>query len=105
MRHARLLAEFVDREPALERLADVQLSAVCFHWTGGDPATRDQDNAAILESVNRRGRVYLSNATVQGQFVLRVCVTNHRTKDADILAVIEEVLVAADNLATDAATN
>jgi glutamate/tyrosine decarboxylase-like PLP-dependent enzyme len=94
MRQARLLAELVDREPALERLADVQLSAVCFRWTGGDPATRDQDNAAILERVNRRGRVYLSNATLQDHFALRACITNHRTQDADLATVIEEVLAA-----------
>lgn len=105
LRQARLLAELIDREPALERLADVQLSAVCFRWAGGNPVTRDQDNAAILERVNRRGRVYLSNATLQDRFVLRACITNHRTRDADIGTVIEEVLAAADNLSTDAATN
>lgn len=105
LRQARLLARLVDRQPALERLADVQLSAVCFRWMGGDPATRDQDNAAILERVNRRGRVYLSNATLQGHFALRACITNHRTKDADMVTVTDEVLRAADNLSRDAATN
>jgi aromatic-L-amino-acid decarboxylase len=39
--------------------------------------------------------VYLSNATVHGQFVLRACITNHRTTDADIDAVVDEVLAAA----------
>ena len=92
---ARRLAAQVDAEPALERLADVPLSAVCFRWTGGDPASFDEVNAAILDRVNRRGRVYLSNATVRGHFVLRACITNHRTTDADVDAVVEEVLAAA----------
>ena len=92
---ARRLAALVDAEPALERLAEVPLSAVCFRWTGGDPATLDEANAAILDRVNRRGRVYLSNATVRGHFVLRACITNHRTTDADVDAVVEEVLAAA----------
>ena len=92
---ARRLAAQVDAEPDLERLAEVPLSAVCFRWTGGDPATLDEANAAILDRVNRRGRVYLSNATVQGHFVLRACITNHRTTDADVDAVVEEVLAAA----------
>jgi hypothetical protein len=39
--------------------------------------------------------VYLSNATVHGNFVLRACITNHRTTDSDIDAVVEEVLAAA----------
>jgi glutamate/tyrosine decarboxylase-like PLP-dependent enzyme len=92
---AQRLAGRVDAEPTLERVAEVPLSAVCFRWTGGDPATRDEANAEILDRVNRRGRVYLSNATVRGHFVLRACVTNHRTTDADIDAVVEEVLIAA----------
>ena len=92
---ARRLAALVDAEPDLERLAEVPLSAVCFRWTGGDPATLDEANAAILERVNHRGRVYLSNATVRGHFVLRACITNHRTTDADVDAVVEEVLAAA----------
>ena len=92
---AQRLARRVDAEPTLERVAEVPLSAVCFRWTGGDPATREEANAKILDRVNRRGRVYLSNATVRGHFVLRACVTNHRTTDADIDAVVEEVLIAA----------
>lgn len=92
---ARRLAALVDAEPDLERLAEVPLSAVCFRWTGADPATLDEANAAILDRVNRRGRVYLSNATVGGHFVLRACITNHRTTDADVEAVLEEVLAAA----------
>ena len=92
---ARRLATLVDAEPALERVAEVPLSAVCFRWTEGDPASLDHANATILDMVNRRGRVYLSNATVRGHFVLRACITNHRTTDADVDAVIEEVLAAA----------
>jgi len=100
LRQARLLADLVDDEPSLERMADVPLSAVNFRWVGADASSRDpheldQANAAILDRVNRRGRVYLSNATVRGGFVLRACITNHRTTDDDVAAVVEEVLAAA----------
>ena len=98
LRQARVLAELVDAEPGLERVADVPLSAVCFRWVGGDAGTVDEANAALLERVNRRGRVYLSNATVRGRFVLRACVTNHRTTDADMTAVVEEVRAAVADL-------
>ncbi|MGH3367780.1 MAG: pyridoxal phosphate-dependent decarboxylase family protein, partial [Nocardioidaceae bacterium] len=95
IRQAHRLAAMVDAEPRLERVAAVPLSAVCFRWTDGHPSTLDETNASILSRVNRRGRVYLSNATVHGHFVLRACITNHRTTDADVDAVIEEVLAAA----------
>lgn len=45
-----------------------------------------------------RGRAYLSNATVRGRFVLRACITNHRTNDDDVAAVIAEVLAAASEI-------
>ena len=100
LRQARQLAVLVDAEPALERVAEVPLSAVCFRWTAGDPASLDAANAAMLDRINRRGRVYLSNATVHGSFVLRACITNHRTTDADIEAIIEEVLASAPTTIT-----
>jgi glutamate/tyrosine decarboxylase-like PLP-dependent enzyme len=95
--HARALADRVRAEPTLELLAPVGLSAVCFRHRF--PADADARNVALLEAVNRRGRVYLSNATVRGAFALRACFVNHRTTRADVDAVVEEVLAAARALA------
>jgi glutamate/tyrosine decarboxylase-like PLP-dependent enzyme len=95
LRQARLLAELIDKEPTLDLMAGVSLSAVCFRWTGADEPSLDRRNAEILDRVNRRGRVYLSNATIRGRFVLRACITNHRTTDDDVAAVVDEVLAAA----------
>jgi hypothetical protein len=52
-------------------------------------------NAAILERVIERGRVYLSNATLRGRFALRACFVNHRTTDHDVREIVPEVLHAA----------
>ncbi|MFL5264908.1 MAG: aminotransferase class V-fold PLP-dependent enzyme [Anaeromyxobacteraceae bacterium] len=90
--HAQRLARLVEADPRLELLAPVELSAVCFRRRFG--ADADARNAAILAAVNRRGRVYLSNAVVNGAFALRACFTNHRTTEADVDAVVEEVTAA-----------
>jgi glutamate/tyrosine decarboxylase-like PLP-dependent enzyme len=95
LRHGQLLAELIEAEPSLELLAPVELSAVCFRWTGGSAATLDERNQQILQRVVRRGRVLLSNATLGGRFALRACIVNHRTTDQDVTAVIQEVLAAA----------
>ncbi len=95
--HASRLAERVRREPSLELLAEPQLSAVCFRRRFERDA--DARNAALLREVDRRGRVYLSNAVVRGAFALRACFVNHRTTDADVDAVVEEVRAAADAVA------
>jgi glutamate/tyrosine decarboxylase-like PLP-dependent enzyme len=94
--HAQRLASRVNAMLSLELLAPVPLSAVCFRFVGGVPPARlDAFNAALLKRVNARGRVYLSNATVRGRFALRACFVNHRTTDADVDAVVDEVLRAA----------
>jgi len=89
------LAGLITAEPALELLAPVQLSTVCFRWKDLSEGELDRRNAAILREVFRRGRVYLSNASIRGVFALRACIMNHRTADADVAAVVEEVLAAA----------
>jgi len=97
LRLAQVLADAVDAEPHLERLAPVALSAVCFRYTG---QTNDVNelNTRILDRVIRRGRVYISNASINGAFALRACVVNHRTTDNDVKEVVSEVLAAAREL-------
>ncbi len=93
------MTQLIDANPLLERLAPTELSAVCFRWKGGPEQSLNDRNVAILRHVIRRGRVYLSNATLRGKFALRACIVNHRTTDDDIAAIVEEVLVAAEQTA------
>ena len=100
--HARRLAEAIEREPQLELVGRGDLSAICFrHRCPGAQSEIECNelNAAILKRTQRRGNVYLSNATLAGKFCLRACILNHRTKDADIDAVVPEVLAAAKEVA------
>ena len=96
LRQARLLAELVAAQPSLELLAPVELSAVCFRWVNADTAALNNRNDEILRRVNKRGRVWLSNASINGTSGLRACITNHRTTDDDVRAIVEEVLAAAE---------
>jgi glutamate/tyrosine decarboxylase-like PLP-dependent enzyme len=95
---AQRLAAAVDARPELERLAPVSLSAVCFRHRGDGRQTDaelDRLNQDLLLRVVRRGRVYLSNATVRGRFALRACLVNHRTTESDVDAVVTEVMAAS----------
>ena len=95
---AARLARAIDRSADLELLAPPELSVVCFRYKGSDSISEDdlnRRNAEILQKIVRRGRIYLSNATVRGKFYLRACIVNHRTTEADVDAVIPEVLMAA----------
>ena len=99
LRLAQILAGAIDAEAKLERLAPVALSAVCFRHIGTADADLDEFNRRILDRVIRRGRVYISNASIQGKFALRACVVNHRTTEGDIEAIVSEVLAAAAEVA------
>jgi aromatic-L-amino-acid decarboxylase len=99
--HARRLAEKIAAEPELELMASVELSAVCFRYRGNGKLSDDElnrMNPAILKRVVERGRVYLSNASLRSRFCLRACVVNHRTIDADIDSVVDEVLAAVQKV-------
>jgi len=50
----------------------------------------------------RRGKVFLSNANIQGKFALRACFVNHRTTPDDVALIVGEVLRAASELISGA---
>jgi len=102
--HAQRLAKAIQRCSSLELLGPVELSAVCFrHILSEDAAeeVRNHFNLALLKRIVARGKVYLSNAELNGKFCLRACVVNHRTKEADIDAVVSEVLKIAPEVASE----
>ena len=44
-------------------------------------------NAAVLTATQRGGEAFLSNAVIEGRFLLRACITNFRTARADVEAL------------------
>ena len=73
--------------------AGPRLSICCFRHTPThvtEPAL-DAHNERILHALQRDGRAYLSNATIDGRFALRACITNFRTTRADVERVLAVV--------------
>ena len=71
---ARSFAQAVEREPDFELMAPVPLAAVCFryHPAGTDePAALDRINSALMEELNRSGRMFLSHTKLNGRFTIR----------------------------------
>lgn len=98
LKQAQRLAAAIRNSRILELVAPVELSAVCFRQRLNQDAseeTRNRSNLALLRKIVNRGRIYLSNAELQGKFCLRACIVNHLTNDADIDAVVPEVEDAA----------
>jgi aromatic-L-amino-acid decarboxylase len=101
---AAYLGEVVLNAGDFELLAPVELSICCFRYVpepGLSDAELDRLNERIMEMVQKGGRAYLSNATVNGKFALRACITNFRTTKADIEETVAAVREAAEKLAAD----
>jgi aromatic-L-amino-acid/L-tryptophan decarboxylase len=98
IRLARSLAALVDASDDFERLAPVPLSIVCFRFVGpvrsDDPTharSLDHLNRELMLRVQQAGHSYLSNATIGDRFALRACIVNHRTTEADLAALLDEI--------------
>ena len=103
LENAQSLAQLVASQSQLELLAPVALSAVCFRYVANRPAAEiDALNYAILQRIVRRGKVFLSNATLEGKFALRACFVNHRTTPADVEMILDEVLTVGAELESGA---
>ncbi|HJP94403.1 MAG TPA: pyridoxal-dependent decarboxylase [Pyrinomonadaceae bacterium] len=95
---AAYLGEVVDKAENFELLAPVELSICCFRYVprrGMSDAELNQLNERVMERVQKGGRAYLSNATVNGRFALRACITNFRTTKADIDETVRAIRDAA----------
>src|SRR6185369_15651833 len=70
---AAYMGELVSRARDFELLAPVELSICCFRYAPRDVAESEMDhlNERVMAAVQKGGRAYLSNATVNGKFALR----------------------------------
>lgn len=97
-RMARELAGWIESEQGWELVAPVPFSTVCFRYrpAGSDDGEElDRRNSAILDEVNRSGRIYLSPTRLRGRFVLRVALGNPRSERRHVDTCKELLLEAA----------
>jgi glutamate/tyrosine decarboxylase-like PLP-dependent enzyme len=96
---ARALFERVAAMPELEA-ATHSLSITTFRYVPPDLRSRaaevidylNQLNRAVLTRLQTGGEAFLSNAVVDGVFLLRACIVNFRTTEADIAALPDLVV-------------
>jgi len=91
---AHFLAAEVDRRPDFERLAPTVLSIANFRYRPEGSVLSDAD----LDLVNRRivnrlvgdGSFFLAPTILKGRTALRVCIVNFRTREEDLIALLDE---------------
>jgi len=101
IRLARELYGLIEAHDELEAFT-CELSIATFRFVspdmrpkiGGEAAEAylNRLNEALLERLQRSGEVFVSNAVINGRYVLRACIVNFHTEAGDIQAVPEIVV-------------
>jgi len=97
---ARHLADLINKTHSLELLAPVTLNITCFRVNPGglSEASLDRLNGDIVITLQESGFAAPSTTRVNGKLAIRVNITNHRTKDADLDLLVFEIMRLADRL-------
>jgi glutamate/tyrosine decarboxylase-like PLP-dependent enzyme len=100
IRLSQMMAAAVDRHEELQ-LTTQDLSITTFRYVPRDLRTSigqaeaerhlDALNRQLLDRLQRGGEAFVSNAVVGGRYVLRACIVNFHTTEADVEAVPEIV--------------
>jgi glutamate/tyrosine decarboxylase-like PLP-dependent enzyme len=98
---SRALAQAVDRHPELELMTQ-SLSITTFRYVPSgvaDESYLNELNEALLDTLQRGGELFVSNAVIGGRYALRACIVNFHTTAADVEAV--PAIVAAQGRSID----
>jgi len=84
----------------MEIVAEPQLSILAFRFEppGLDNGATDQLNRDLLRRINDRQRVFLTATTLEGRFVIRICVLSFRTHLDRMRQALEDIRAAVDEV-------
>ena len=101
---AAYLAGLVEASESLELAAPVPLNIVCFRYRDERlaPDELDRLNERILVALQEQGIAAPSFTRIHGRFVIRVAISNHRSRRDDFDVLVREVTRLGVELAQDA---
>lgn len=88
---AAYLGTLVEEHGKLERMADIPLNIVCYRFNPGglEEADLNRLNKELLMRLHESGVAAPTYTFLDGSYVIRVSVTNHRTKKRDLDRLVE----------------
>lgn len=97
---ARYLAQLVEANPELELTAPVPLNIVCFRFISPrlDEAQLNQINRELMMELHERGIAVPTSTFLHGKYVLRVAITNHRSRREDFELLVRESILIGNEL-------
>lgn len=83
----RLACDQLRKDPRVRIVTEPSLSIFTFTVEGGETAGRE-----LVDKILEDGFLMLSSSRVNGEFVLRFCVVNHRTTEEDVRRSVVRIL-------------
>lgn len=105
---SKLLFAEANHHPELEAVSQ-NLSITTFRYVpiNVDRINSNDDinslNEQLLNRLQKGGKLFLSNAVIEGKYCLRACIVNFRTSEKDIKEMVHLIVDEARNLATEMA--
>jgi glutamate/tyrosine decarboxylase-like PLP-dependent enzyme len=92
----RYLEQQLEASPDFELKSQSALAIACFRYTGTGLNEQQVEtiNQSLIPALEADGRIFITSTRLNGKFVLRACIINHRKTQASIdylLTVIREV--------------
>ncbi|MFQ6109108.1 MAG: pyridoxal phosphate-dependent decarboxylase family protein [Candidatus Aminicenantales bacterium] len=99
IRLAQMFKGWVEEHECFELMAPVPLSLVCFRLNDG---RREEDlnelNRQLLERINEKGRVFLTQTTLREKYVLRMAIGSRTTEERHVREAWRLISRTADKL-------
>lgn len=105
VQQAAFLARQISNDADFELMAPVSLNICCFRYApqGLEGAASDALNEEIVVRLQEEGIAAPSTTRLQGRTVIRVNLTNHRTREEDLLLLLREIKRIGNQAETRAA--
>lgn len=99
IRLAQMFKDWIEKHEQFELMAPVNLSVVCFRLNDG----RSEEDLAILnreflERLNQTGRVFLTQTTLRGKYVLRLAIGSRTTEERHVRDAWELMVLKAKEM-------
>ena len=96
IRIAQQFAEWIRLSGEFGLVAPAPLNLVCFAHKNGNDFNRE-----LLETINRRGKMYFTHTVINGQYVLRICIGQTNTQEKHVQQAWKNIQETAKELSSN----
>jgi len=100
--YAKEFASWIEQNPVFELMAPVPINLVCFRYYPPDRSLSEEElekiNKALMDELNRSGKLFLTHTKLKGKFTLRLCIGQTQTTQRHVRMAWESIQATAVKL-------